>query len=85
MDDLLQTVKLLTDRDRRIYQWLLETVGEEAIRDAITHLPPGQQPYVSNLCRALGQKPPRAVSSDKLHRAQPYLEQIRRLLHKKSE
>ncbi|WP_440030205.1 hypothetical protein [Chromobacterium amazonense] len=80
MDDLLQTVRLLTDRDRRIYQWLLETVGEEAMRDAIVHLPPGQQPYVSNLCRVLGQKPPRAVSSDKLHRAQAYLEQIRRMI-----
>lgn len=48
------TIPLDNDRDRRTLAWLRSTVGDEAIRDAVSRLPGRRRPFVSNLTKVLG-------------------------------
>lgn len=47
MDDL--GVILENERDRRTLKWLIDTVGQDAVRDAIERIPGRRKPYVSNV------------------------------------
>src|SRR5258706_14340549 len=47
-----------TQLDRRIFSYLLETFGREAVETASTNLAARRRPYVSNIVKALGASVP---------------------------
>lgn len=57
------------DRDRRELAWLRAQVGDDAIREAVAHLPGQRRPYVLNIARALGLVLPAPLAADPEPRA----------------
>lgn len=53
-----EQVILKNDRDRRTFEWLRKTAGDDAIAGAIARLAGHRQPYLSNLCKVLELTPP---------------------------
>lgn len=58
MDDILL---IQNDRDRRALAWLIDQVGEDAIRQAVGRLAGERKPFVSNVAKVLSVKLPRSV------------------------
>jgi hypothetical protein len=55
MEDL---VRLVNDRDRRIFAWVREQVGDAAFADAAARCGGPAKPYISAVCRRLGLRVP---------------------------
>lgn len=51
-------VLLLSARDKRTWEWMIAQVGEEAVLCACAQLKGKRLPYVSNLAKILGLRPP---------------------------
>lgn len=49
-------------RDRRVLEWLIAQVGEEAVAAACKQLAGNRRPYVSNLAKVLNLNPPDDLS-----------------------
>jgi hypothetical protein len=49
------------ERDKRVYQWLMETVDEKEILLAIAKLPGQQKTYLSNIIKILNLNVPKSV------------------------
>ena len=67
------------ERDRRTWSWIIEQVGEPAARSADLN---GRRPYVSNIVKALGLKPPSELDRPDRARAQAHLDACRAVLGK---
>ncbi len=80
MDDL--GVIIENERDRRTLKWLIDTVGKDAVRDAIERIPGRRKPYVSNVAKALGLTPPKDLEVADRETARRHLEAIRRRLER---
>jgi len=50
----MDVIIIENERDRRVLDWLIAKVGEQAVRDAIARIPGKRRPYVSNIVKALG-------------------------------
>jgi hypothetical protein len=50
------------DRDQRTLAWLREEVGDANILAAVYLLEGARQPYLSNICKALGVQPPERLA-----------------------
>jgi hypothetical protein len=54
-------VRVQNECDRKIFVWLRERVGEVALLAAIGDCEGPRKPYLSQLCRRLGVRPPWTV------------------------
>ena len=79
-DGLSTQVLLVSERDKRTWQWLCTTVGAAAIEDALSRLAGGRKPYVSNICKALGVCPPQALEFASQETANARIAEMRNLL-----
>lgn len=50
-------VVIQNPRDERTLAWLLQTVGEVAVREAVAQLSGQRRPYLSNITKVLGVTP----------------------------
>jgi hypothetical protein len=67
-------------RDRRTLDWLIERVGREAVTQACARLVGRRKPYVSNVAKALGLKPPANLDGPMREEALARLAELRRIL-----
>lgn len=74
-----------SDRDRRIYDWLLTQVGEAALREACSSLAGNRRLYVSNLAKVLGLKPPADLVLTPREAALRHLAEMREMLKVKGD
>ena len=81
---LMGQIIVENERDRRTLQWLIDTVGENAILDAIQRIPGNRRPYVSNVAKVLGVTPPRSLEIADRETALRHIDAIRRQLANKS-
>ena len=81
---LMGQIIVENERDRRTLQWLIDTVGENAILDAIQRIPGNRRPYVSNVAKVLGVTPPKDLEIADRETARRYLEAIRKQLERSS-
>lgn len=79
----LNQVVVLNDRDRRTLAWLRIEVGDQAVADAVASLSGGQKPYLTNLCRILGKKPPDNLKSTGSEQAKQHLAGLHAMLDRK--
>lgn len=73
-------VIVVSERDRRTLDWLIERVGREAVAQACTRLAGQRKPYLSNVAKALGLKPPASLEVPTREEALARLSDLRRLL-----
>jgi len=69
-----------SERDRRTLEWLIERAGCEAVGQACALLAGRRKPYVSNVAKALGLKPPVSLGSPTREEALVRLAELRRML-----
>lgn len=81
---LMGQIIVENERDRRTLQWLIGTVGQDAILDAIQRIPGNRRPYVSNVAKVLGLTPPKDLEIADRETARRYLEAIRKQLERLS-
>lgn len=62
IEDLAEGVQIESPRDERTLAWLVEQAGAEAVRAAVGQLAGQRRPYVSNIAKALGLKPPERLA-----------------------
>ena len=82
MEDLGVIVE--NERDRRTLRWLIDTAGQDAIREAIQRIPGNRRPYVSNVAKTMGLTPPKDLEVADRETARRYLEAIRKQLERLS-
>lgn len=70
-------VLILSDRDRRVLAWLLSHVGPEQVAVAAASLAGARKPFVSNVAKALGLKPPADLAQAERGAAQARLAELR--------
>lgn len=76
-------VILESDRDRRVFEWLVEQVGESAVIAAAESLAGARKPYVSNIAKALGLTPPDHLMLTPRETAKQKLSAIKGMLSRK--
>lgn len=69
-------VILQSNRDRRTLEWLIKQVGEAAVGQACSKLD-GRRPYVSNIAKVLGLKPPESLQRPTREEVASHLAEIR--------
>lgn len=79
-DDMLKTLIINNDRDRRTLDWLRSQVDDAAIANAICQLSGSRKPYVSNVCKQLGLVAPAVLEITSKEKAQEHLAAIRQKL-----
>jgi hypothetical protein len=62
-------VRVQNESDRQILAWLLGRVGEAAVATAVCDCAGRGKPYLSQVCRRLGVRPPWTVRSARLRGA----------------
>lgn len=67
-------------RDRRTLEWLIERVGREAVAQACARLAGRRKPYVSNIAKVLGLKPPPGLDGPTREEARARFAELRRIL-----
>ena len=77
-----QQAWLINDRDRQIYDWLVETYGSANVEAVLSTLAIDERPYVSTLCTKLGASPPDHLYSRRRAKIEPHLREIRAILEK---
>ncbi|PRP68482.1 hypothetical protein BUE93_22025 [Chromobacterium amazonense] len=83
MERKLNSLIVESDRDRRTVQWLIKTVGQEKIDDAIGKLMGKRKPYISNVCKILGVSPPKNLEITDVETAKNKIAAIKEMLNKK--
>ena len=81
---LIGQIIVENERDRRTLQWLIDTVGQDAILDAIQRIHGNRRPYVSNVAKVLGVTPPKDLEIADRETALRHLEAIRKQLERSS-
>lgn len=66
-------------RDQRVLDWLIAQVGQEAVDRACAGLGT-RRPYVSNVAKALGLKPPESLQRTPKDEALAHIARIRQRL-----
>lgn len=66
-----------SNREERMLGWLLDEFGDEAVTAACQRLAGNRRAYVSNLAKALGSLPPKALATSPAPEA---LDRIRQIL-----
>lgn len=69
-----------SERDRRTLEWLIERAGREAVAQTCARLAGRRKPYVSNVAKALGLKPPPSLEGPTREEALARLAELRRML-----
>ncbi|MBC8743000.1 hypothetical protein F6X40_41930 [Paraburkholderia sp. UCT31] len=69
-----------TDRDRRVYDYLIEACGQARVMNARQKLPGRTRPYVSNLVKMLGVVIPDAVVITPREEGRRRLVEIKKIL-----
>ncbi|MCA3182445.1 MAG: cryptic plasmid protein A [Cupriavidus sp.] len=82
MEDLGVIVE--NEQDRRTLRWLIDTAGQDAIREAVQRIPGRRKPYVSNVAKALGLTLPKDLEVADRETALRHLEAIRKQLERSS-
>lgn len=77
-------VVIESERDRRTYEWLVAQVGAEAVSRACQSLAGDRKPFVSNVAKTLGLKPPSDLALASRETAQKHLATMRTILEPKS-
>jgi len=71
---------ILSRRDERVMEWLINQVGQEAVDRACTQLAGMRKPYPSNLAKLLGLTVPEGLASTPKDEARERIEQLRAIL-----
>jgi cryptic plasmid protein A len=79
----MEQLILDNDRDRRAAQWLIQTVGQEAVNEAIQKLAGNRKPYISNVAKILGLEIPKLVILTPQETAREKIAEIRAILRGK--
>ena len=69
-----------SDRDRRVYDYLVQTCGITRVVNARNQLPGRTRPYVSNLAKMLGVTIPDAVIITPREEARRHLAEIKKII-----
>ena len=69
------------DRDKRAAEWLIKTVGEEAVINAIGKLSGNRKPYISNVAKVLGVEIPKEVILTPQTEAKKHLSNMLKMLN----
>lgn len=79
-------VRVRNESDRKLLSWLRERVGEAALAEAVSYFAGPEKPYLSQLCRQLGVRPPWTIracgpsDSTRLEVGEQHLTAIRQIL-----
>lgn len=72
-----------SERDRRTLEWLIGQVGQEAVEEACARLEGSRKPYVSNLAKVLGLRPPKSLEGPSREEAVRRLTVLRQMFPSK--
>lgn len=78
-----QKIIIENERDERIYDWLLKTVNEEEINNAISSIQGNQKPYLTNILKKLGLKAPNSITQTPKEIARQNLNRILKYIDEK--
>ncbi len=74
---------LVSDRDRRVWGWICQQVGEDKALAACRQLAGDRRPYPSNLAKQLGLRIPKHLALASKETARAHLEQIASMLRRR--
>lgn len=69
-----------SEKDQRLFNWLVEAVGNAAIEEACSKLAGNRKPYVSNIVKILGLHPPEHLQITSKEEAHARLTSLKKLI-----
>lgn len=73
-------VIVMSERDKRTLDWLIDQVGADAVERACAALSGERKPYVSNIAKVLGLHPPDSLMQSSRTTARAHLASLKDVL-----